>query len=212
MSLNKSDYLLKLGEKIRKFRELRGMSQAELARQCGYTSRSAIHRIESGASDVSRDKFAKMAEVLGVSPVELMDVDGSIKNNAVATTIPVVDYIIDGIPIEMNKIIAHEDIPQRLISDSDFFAYKMPDHSMEPDIRPGDIMIVRIQDHADDGDLVIASVRSAPAVCRLYKNDISCNVLVALNWGLNDPRIVPISNGDDLHIIGRVVELRRKYE
>lgn len=212
MSQNKTDYLIKLGEKIKKCREVRGLSQAELARQCGYTSRSSINRIESGVSDISRDKFAKLAEVLGVSPVELMDVDGSIKNNAVATSVPVMDYIVDGIPVEMNKIISYEDIPQRLTAYNDYFAYKMPDYSMVPQIEPGDILIIRMQDHAVDGELVVASVGSAPAVCRMYKKENGCEYLVAFNWSLDAPQVTPISSNNKLHIIGRVVELRRKYE
>ena len=64
--------MLELYEKIRTRREELGMSQAELAKKVGYTSRSTITRIEKGEIDLSRTKIVDFAKALKVTPAYLM--------------------------------------------------------------------------------------------------------------------------------------------
>lgn len=211
MSKPKSEYLQKLGAKIKEYRQIRGLSQSELASMVGYTSRSAINRIETGASDISRDKFALLAQALDISPVELMDVDGAIKNNATATSIPVYDVIIDGIPVELNKpISSYEDIPQRLTAYADYFAYRIQDKTMEPMICLEDILIVESKNTAVDGDLVLVSIDSEKAQCKKYNYLNNCHMFISYNGSI-PPIVIPDSASDRFNIIGRVVELRRKF-
>lgn len=68
-----------LYENIRKRREELGMSQDELARKVGYTSRSTIARIEHGDINIPQDKIILFARALNVLPEYLMgwtDEDG----------------------------------------------------------------------------------------------------------------------------------------
>jgi repressor LexA len=60
-----------IGKRIKKERERRGLSQAELGRLVGYSSRSTINKIEKGERDIPRDKVAKFAQVLAVNPAYL---------------------------------------------------------------------------------------------------------------------------------------------
>lgn len=60
-----------IGERIKKERERLGLSQAELGRLVGYSSRSTINKIEKGERDIPRDKVAKFAQVLDVNPAYL---------------------------------------------------------------------------------------------------------------------------------------------
>lgn len=62
-------------ERIRNTRIRKGMSQDELARLCGYTHRSAIHKIEIGGIDLPLSKVEKFAEALNVTPSYLMGWD-----------------------------------------------------------------------------------------------------------------------------------------
>ena len=48
------------------------MSQDELAKKTGYTSRSTINKIEAGKIDISRAKIKFFADALGVTPAYLM--------------------------------------------------------------------------------------------------------------------------------------------
>lgn len=60
-----------IGERIKKERERLGLSQAELGRLVGYSSRSTINKIEKGERDIPRDRVAKFAQVLDVNPAYL---------------------------------------------------------------------------------------------------------------------------------------------
>ena len=62
---------------IKKIREAKGMSQEELARKTGYTSRSSIAKIENGRVDLSQTKILLFAQALGVTPTELLGLSSS---------------------------------------------------------------------------------------------------------------------------------------
>ncbi len=64
--------MLDLYVNIRKRRKELGMSQDELAKKVGYTSRSTIARIESGEIDISRSKILAFAKALKTTPSDLM--------------------------------------------------------------------------------------------------------------------------------------------
>ena len=65
------NYLKIVGANIRKIRELRDMSQQQLAIKCGHTSDSArswISKIESGERSTHTDDIAIIANALDVPP------------------------------------------------------------------------------------------------------------------------------------------------
>lgn len=61
-----------IGERIRERRESLGMTQSELARAVGYTSRSTINKIEKDGRGISQDKIVAIAKALKVTPSYLM--------------------------------------------------------------------------------------------------------------------------------------------
>lgn len=61
-----------LAQRIREAREARGLSQAELAKLAGYTSRASINKIEKGLVDVPRSRVDAIAKALRVSPAWLL--------------------------------------------------------------------------------------------------------------------------------------------
>lgn len=211
MNSRKSEYLKKLGLKIKRYRLQRGLSQEQLADAVGFSGKSSISRIETGSSDISRDKFVLIAQALGVNPAELMDVDGSVNNNQ-SVAIPILGSVAAGIPIEMlSDVLGYEEIPAHLASSGEFFALRINGHSMEPSICDGDIVIVRAQETASDGDIVIAAVGSENATCKRFEHRSGCYMLIPLNPAYT-PQIFPDRSESDLiHIIGRVVECRRKF-
>lgn len=60
-----------IGERIKNRREELGMTQDELARKCGYKSRSSINKIEL-SRDLPLKKVSLMADVLQTTPGYLM--------------------------------------------------------------------------------------------------------------------------------------------
>lgn len=61
------------GDNVKRFRETKGLSQDELAKKAGYTSRSTISCIESGKRDCTQKQILALANALGVSPGELLE-------------------------------------------------------------------------------------------------------------------------------------------
>lgn len=69
------DAALKVGANIRCIRESLGMTQQELADRLGYSSRSAINKIELGINELSLSRVFSFAEALNTTPHCLMGLD-----------------------------------------------------------------------------------------------------------------------------------------
>ena len=63
---------MEIGERIKKRREELGMSQLELAEAAGYSSRTAISKIENNANGMTQSKLAAVANALRTTPAYLM--------------------------------------------------------------------------------------------------------------------------------------------
>lgn len=64
--------MLELYKNIKRLREEKGLSQDELAKLTGYTSRSSIAKIEKGEVDLQQSKILAFARALGTTPGKLM--------------------------------------------------------------------------------------------------------------------------------------------
>lgn len=56
----------KIGENIKKYRILRGLSQEELAHRLGYKGKSTISNWETGANFPSQEKQEELIQILGI--------------------------------------------------------------------------------------------------------------------------------------------------
>ena len=65
----------KLYINIKALRKANGWSQEDLAKRMGYSDRSMIAKIESGAVDLAESKIMQFAKVFGVKPSFLMGWD-----------------------------------------------------------------------------------------------------------------------------------------
>lgn len=63
---------MEIGDKIKMHREAMQMTQDDLAKRLGYTSRSSIAKIEAGLSDLPVSKVVAFANVFGITPNELL--------------------------------------------------------------------------------------------------------------------------------------------
>lgn len=69
--------MLELYQNIRNRRKELRMSQEELAKKVGYTSRSTIARIENGEIDIPQSKIMAFADALKTTPSDLMGLEGT---------------------------------------------------------------------------------------------------------------------------------------
>ena len=207
-----------LGKNIRYLRNKNGYSQDLLAEKLGYKSFTTIQKWESGASEPPIKKLQELSKIFNVDMDDLNNIDLQSRisdrssDRKKGVVIPVLGHVAAGIPIEaIEDVIDTEEITQEMAATGTFFGLKIKGNSMEPKISDGDIVIVRQQEDAESGDVVIACVNGDEATCkrlRKYKDGIE---LVS-----NNPSYEPMffSNKDIVEkpvaILGRVMELRAK--
>ena len=160
------------------------------------------------------DKIELMANYFGISKADLVeDRCNNISSHHKGITINVLGRVAAGIPIEaITDIIDTEEISEELAKTGEFFGLKIKGDSMTPTICDGDIVIVRQQDDAESGDIVIATINGDEATCkrlRKYKDGIE---LISINPSYNP---FEFSNKEisekPVKIIGKVIESRRKF-
>lgn len=66
------NYQCEIGLRIRRLRISKSMTQDELAKKVGYTSRSSINKIEKGMVDLPRSKIVELADALDTTASYLM--------------------------------------------------------------------------------------------------------------------------------------------
>lgn len=127
--------------------------------------------------------------------------------------IPVLGTVAAGIPISaVEDILDYEEVPQSWENQGEFFGLRIKGDSMKPDINDGDTVIVRQQSTANNGDVVIALVNGDDATCKKFEK-LDNGIMLISNNSEYSPMY--FSNEEVLTkpvvIIGRVVELRRKF-
>ncbi|SDA45221.1 repressor LexA [Dialister histaminiformans] len=205
-----------IGNNIKRARELKGLTQDELAKRMGYKSRSTIARIENGDNDVSQSKLKKFAEILDVSIDFLLD-DGNKKMqipHSRGIRIPILGRVVAGIPLEaITDIEGYEEITPKMASLGEYFALRIKGHSMEPRIEDGEIVIVKQQEDVECGDVAIVLVNGDEATCKQVKKSPEGITLIGFNPVVYPPHFYSNKEIEELpvRVIGRVVESRKTW-
>lgn len=127
--------------------------------------------------------------------------------------IPVVGDVAAGLPIEaIEDILDYEQIDVKLLDSADYFGLRIKGNSMEPRIKEGDVVIVRVQPDVESGEVAIVKVNGDHATCKVLKKYADMLVLLPLNptfepqeYTKEDVKTLPVQ------VIGKVVELRGKF-
>lgn len=85
---------LGIGKRIKERRIALGMTQEELAKKMGYSTRQAISKVEKGDDNITSDRVKKFADALDVSVSYLMGWDEEQINAIEEERKDVVDYIV----------------------------------------------------------------------------------------------------------------------
>lgn len=203
------------GDRIRKLRENLCISQVDFASKIN-VSKQTLYKYENGiVTNIPSDKIEAIAKFCAVPPSYLMGWDDATPTHAKkkGVVINVLGRVAAGVPIEaIEDVIDTEEITEELAKTGTFFGLKIKGDSMEPRMCEGDVVIVRQQENAESGDIVIAMINGNDATCkrlRKYRDGIE---LIS-----NNPSYEPMffSNEDIINkpvkIIGKVVELRGKF-
>ena len=75
MEHEKANRLLAQGQRIRKARRAKGMTQTDLAVKCGYTDWTTIHKIEKGLQRLPAHRLDDLCKALDVTPEYILTSD-----------------------------------------------------------------------------------------------------------------------------------------
>ena len=199
-----------IGRNISNLLLKRGKNQKDLCDNLGFSPASVSSWV-NGTRIPKEGNIVLMAAYLGCS-VDDIALDPKEAHRKRSFSIPVYARVGAGPPLEASEeIIDREEISERMASLGSFYGLRISGDSMEPRIVRGDIVIVRKQDTADDGDIVIAIVNQNDAVCKRLKKYKGGIALVSNN-PMYEPMYFTITDTQDIpvRIIGKVVELRGK--
>lgn len=201
-----------MADRIKERRLQMAYTQEELAQKLGL-QKSAIAKYENGrVENIKRSVIAEMANVLECSPSYLMGWDNSAPSRK-GVVINVLGRVAAGIPLEaIEDIIDTEEISEEMAKTGEFFGLQIDGDSMEPKFSKGDVVIVRKQNDAESGDIVIAMVNGDDATCKRLKKYQDGIALISTN-PTYDPMYFSNKEIEEkpVRIIGKVVELRAKF-
>lgn len=214
-----------VGERIKARRKDLGLSADKLAELVG-VNRATVYRYEGDEiKNMGTDTLVPLAKALRTTPAWLMGWDGDDEPQSAAqpvplaqethargVRIPVFGTVRAGIPLDaVEDILDYEEIPRELADAGEYFGLRVKGDSMLPDLKEGDVVIVRQQPDVNNGDTAIVLINGDEAtVKRVTKSSagltlIPANSLYApMFFSMLDVATMPVK------ILGKVIEIRRR--
>jgi repressor LexA len=122
--------------------------------------------------------------------------------------IPLLGTVIAGRPLEMYEVLETVEVPEEMLSHGENVALRVRGDSMiESGIHDGDVVIVKRQSSAENGQIVVALVDGEVTIKRVYFHP------GRIELRASNPAMEPIhvNNGQDFEIYGILVGLYRRY-
>lgn len=201
---------MELKEALFQQRKKARMSRQQVADTIG-VSLSAVTMWERGERKPSRDSLHLLAELYGVNTDVLLGKEEEPTSGSMA--IPVLGEVAAGYPMfATENILDYEEISAALATQGEYFALRIKGDSMLPRMRDGDVVIVRRQPSADDGQTVVVLVNGDTATVKKFQKRPDGIMLIPSNpdfsplfYSSKAVQSLPVT------ILGVVVELRAKY-
>lgn len=208
MSMKKINEII--GERLKSIRESKGLSQAQLAKLCGYSAASRIGNYELGERKISADDAMIISEALGVSPAELMF--GSRAEHVVRNySYPLFTKVQAGCFTENGNSYTDKDaedwIPTAKKASNKAFWLEVEGHSMtapqggKPSFPEGMLILVDPEEDVEFGDFCVARMLNDEFTFKRLIRDGGIEYLEPLN-----PRYDLIPINGNCQIVGKVVK------
>lgn len=198
---------MNLGEKVKKRRLELNLTQEELAKKMGYSSRVSINKIELGRP-VSQKIIARLAETLDVSIPYLMGWDEEEKP---LNKIPLYSELCCGTGLFVDDQI--EDyivIPDKMTKKGhEYFAnFASGDSMIGKGIKDGDIIIFEKTNILENGDIGSFCIDDGNCVCKIFRRLPNGMIILESANDKYDPIPVDVTN-ECFRIIGKYVGMIR---
>lgn len=198
---------MNLGEKVKKRRLELNLTQEELAKKMGYSSRVSINKIELGRP-VSQKIIARLAETLDVSIPYLMGWDEEEKP---LNKIPLYSELCCGTGLFVDDQI--EDyivIPDKMTKKGhEYFAnFASGDSMIGKGIKDGDIIIFEKTNILENGDIGSFCIDDGNCVCKIFRKLPNGMIILESANDKYGPIPVDVTN-ECFRIIGKYVGMIR---
>ncbi len=211
--INEKEYAKIVSKNLRRIMYESQKTSADLSRDLNI-SKATISSWVNGTRVPRMKKMDMLCDYFHIKRTDLMEEHSAEDDDTVkAVRIPVYGEVAAGIPIEMiTNIEDWEEIPAVMARGGEYFALRVHGDSMEPKISDGDVVIIRKQEDAESGDLVIATINGESATCKKLRKYPDGIALVSTN-----PAYEPFYFSakevleKPVRILGKVVELRAKF-
>lgn len=201
-------------DKLREIRKKNNITQVEFAKKFNIAI-GTIGNWETGKRQPDYEMLLKIANYFNVTVDFLLERDNKKETTPKHRIIkmPVYGMVAAGSPIlTVEDILDYIDIDEEDISDGEFRALRVKGDSMIPDIKSGDIVVVRRQPDIESGQVAVVIINGDEATVKKVIKHKDGIQLIATN-----PEYMPMffSNKEiedlPVNIFGRVMELRRKF-
>lgn len=207
------------GKRLKKLRTERGLRQEDIGKIV-HVGKSTVSQWENNIHVPDLETVSKIASFLNVSvdyllgrtddprPIDdISRIPGAFPVGKVVK-LPVLGVIRAGDPIlAVENIIGWEEVPEEDIKDGEYFFLKITGDSMiNEHIPDGSLVLVKKQDYAESGDVVVALINGEEATVKKYKTFDGKILLMPAN-PVYEPQVY---NEEEVRIIGVVVESRIK--
>lgn len=218
------------GEKIRMLRKQMGLTQDDLASYAD-TKKQTIHKYETGIiQNIPASKIKLLAERLNTTPAFLMGWDEKragidfnntdntpsnitpINNDIQIINIPVIGRVAAGLNCFVeDNILDYEPVIANEISHSEKYAFlKVIGDSMYPEMKEGDLVLVRCQASVDSGEYAVVIIDDEDGVVKRVVYDTGYIELQSIN-PMYPPRRFEDREVLRVRIFGLVQKIVRNY-
>ncbi len=170
-------------------------SVREICKAVGFKSTSSVHAY---LRDLEREGMLRR-DATKPRAMELTD-------NPKGRAVPLVGRVTAGIPILAQQNIEDEIVlPQDMVRGEDVFALRVEGESMiEAGILDKDIVVVRRQANAENGEIVVAMIEDEATVKRIFYEEKQVRLQP-------ENRTMDPIYADEVTVLGRVVALLREF-
>lgn len=196
-----------------------GISYRELSDRTG-VPKSAIQRYASGETEkIPIDRLKLICEALGINVAYIMGWDSDASASPSVPDLPnIVPLRRIRVPIlgdiaAGEPVLAEEHLQEYAELDENApscdYGLRVTSDSMEPTIRPGDLVFIRQQDDVDDGQIAAVLLDDSATLKHIYHMPGGLQLL-SENVTKYPPRVVTFEEYNTIKILGLAVAYRRK--
>lgn len=197
--------------RLRQLRRQANYTQGDLAKLLS-VSRSTISMWECDVRIPDYEMLVKLCSIFHVTLSELLEVPQETKEKIKIPIFSLISREYSLFETTGDYEVIYEEIDKVMAQSGTHFAVRIKENSMEPNIQNGDLVIIREEQVIKSDTIVLVTVGNCCATVRKVKSGLNGIVLIPFNPDFEIQCFtVEEMLQKQVNIIGKVVELRRKF-